>query len=1031
MRSAGSSAAGFRAASTVLIRVAQHAQLDVPPLPDLTAGPRSVATLVEWLQQVWAVRPIADALGYASPSLETQVRSLCASPAPDWRRTRRAVLSTGRYLLRMTGRATPTGLLAGIAPASFADRTTVRWGQHHRTVARADGAWVSNLIDSLESDHEILERLDVVANSVITIRDDRVIVPYQPHATDRGTGAVEVSLRHSPPVRTALQAAQYPISLADLNTTVRAHFPQADTEKITALLAELVACRALITNLHAPSTETDALGHLVRALEKGAPSPAAPLEELREIHALLERHHAAGADKARALREEADGRMTRLAPTRRNPVALDLRVDAEIALPREIARESERAALLLARLTANPFGLPAWSDYHRRFYQRYGSGALVPLLDVVADSGIGWPAGYPGTEPLEHRNNSRRDAKLLSLAQAAALDGRAEVVLDGALIGELGRHDLTQVRLPAHLELCVRVDASTPLAVDRGEFLLTVVSVSRSAGVLSGRFLHLLDCEDRDEILADLPGCDENTINAQLSFLPLDPASAHVTRSGQLLPRIISLAEHRDTSTTAILTARDLAVGCDGHRLYLAVPALGRRVEAWGLHALNLRRHTPPLARLITELSRAQGAQITDFDWGEASDLPFLPRLRHRRIVLSPARWRLTTTELPSTDASFVDWDEQLAVWRRRRSLPDRVQLTDGDWRLPLNLDLAGHRVLLREHLISNGQAVLMESPAADAAGWCQGRPHEVVVPLAATAASVWPPLPCPNPARILDRGHGHTPGASTVLLAKLSCDVERQNHVLSKHLPTLLAHWGEPPRWWFLRFRESREHQLRLYVTLPSLAAEDFARAAARISAWSDDLRCRGLLREVSYGTYYPQTGRWGSGPALAAAEEVLAADSAVTLTQLAQPALADPQALVAVHFAAMALAFTGDADSAMAWLIEHVPATAPPGVRRSALQQAVRLADPRGDFRALRETALGASMVDAWTPRSQALAAYRSHLSGPDTQGIAPDAALDSLLHTHYLRAYGIDPADKAVCLYLARAAALAHNARTGDSR
>lgn len=29
------------------------------------------------------------------------------------------------------------------------------------------------------------------------------------------------------------------------------------------------------------------------------------------------------------------------------------------------------------------------------------------------------------------------------------------------------------------------------------------------------------------------------------------------------------------------------------------------------MHALNLRKHTPPLARFLTELSRAQCAQVT------------------------------------------------------------------------------------------------------------------------------------------------------------------------------------------------------------------------------------------------------------------------------------------------------------------------------------------------------------------------------------------------------------------------------------
>jgi hypothetical protein len=47
----------------------------------------------------------------------------------------------------------------------------------------------------------------------------------------------------------------------------------------------------------------------------------------------------------------------------------------------------------------------------------------------------------------------------------------------------------------------------------------------------------------------------------------------------------------------------------------------------------------------------------------------------------------------------------------------------------------------------------------------------------------------------------------------------------------------------------------------------------------------------------------------------------------------------------------------------------------------------------------------------------------------GVDPDAALGSLLHTHFLRACGIEPADKAVCLYLARAAALAYAAQTGE--
>ncbi|CAO0832430.1 Lantibiotic dehydratase OS=Streptomyces microflavus OX=1919 GN=Smic_64470 PE=4 SV=1 [Streptomyces microflavus] len=88
-------------------------------------------------------------------------------------------------------------------------------------------------------------------------------------------------------------------------------------------------------------------------------------------------------------------------------------------------------------------------------------------------------------------------------------------------------------------------------------------------------------------------------------------------------------------------------MGRDGRRMYLAAPERGHRVEAVGMNALNLHTHTPPLARFLTELSRAQCAQVTAFDWGVAAAMPFLPRLRYGdRTALTPARWRLEAVRI-------------------------------------------------------------------------------------------------------------------------------------------------------------------------------------------------------------------------------------------------------------------------------------------------------------------------------------------------------------------------------------------------
>jgi hypothetical protein len=164
---------------------------------------------------------------------------------------------------------------------------------------------------------------------------------------------------------------------------------------------------------------------------------------------------------------------------KRHPLALDLRPDAKIELPETVAREIERAASVLTQVSAHPYGTAAWKAYQQRFYERYGIGTMVPLKEVVADSGTGFPDGYPGTQTAEDRSRlSVRDDALVRLAQTAALDGREEVVLTDELIAamDLGPE---RPRVPPHLEVGVRVYAASVEELHRGRFRLELASVSR------------------------------------------------------------------------------------------------------------------------------------------------------------------------------------------------------------------------------------------------------------------------------------------------------------------------------------------------------------------------------------------------------------------------------------------------------------------------------------------------------------------------------------------------------------------------
>ena len=177
--------------------------------------------------------------------------------------------------------------------------------------------------------------------------------------------------------------------------------------------------------------------------------------------------------------------------------------------------------------------------------------------------------------------------------------------------------------MPPHLELRFQLQAASAAALARGDFSLAVVSASRGIGTTTGRFIGLLEQADQARAAAvfeRLPASDSDTLPVQLSFPPLDPGDAHVTRTPELLPAVISLAEHRPPDGS-VIPLKDLAVACDRRRLYLASLPLRRRLDATALHALDLRAYTPPLARFLAEISKSPAAVVTGFRCGAGADL--------------------------------------------------------------------------------------------------------------------------------------------------------------------------------------------------------------------------------------------------------------------------------------------------------------------------------------------------------------------------------------------------------------------------
>ncbi|ONK13300.1 thiopeptide-type bacteriocin biosynthesis domainprotein [Streptomyces sp. MP131-18] len=1013
-------------------RAATHTRhLELPPWPDLNGNTSADAERWRcWLQRIWSLTPVAEAIEAASPVLTRRVSVLCEGALQQPRQVRRVVVSVVRYLLRMTSRATPFGLFAGVTPVRFAASPRVRWGENHSAVARVDAVWLENTIRRLEQCSELLRRVPVMASNLCFVRGSRLVLPFQQQASDasrRSTG--EVSVRYTRAVAAAMREAGAPVLFGDLADKLAADFPRASPGVVDRMLAELVAQRILLTSLRAPMTVTDPLGHLVEQLTLADADSigAVVMRELREVRGELSQHNAAPADERRSLSASVVRRLTAGSSEVSRSLAVDLRLDCGLILPELVAREAERAASALARLTPYPSGFPGWKDYHRRFLDRYGSGALVPVREIVnPDTGLGFPAGYRDT--LNHppaQGLPDREVHLLALAQRAATEGGGEAVLDDEAISILAGPEIAHAQWTPHAELSFHVHARTAEALDRGEFRLVVASVSRAAGTMSGRFLDLFDDADRHRLVdmhASLPTVDGSALPAQVSCPPLFIRTENVTRSTAVLPSVISLAEHQ--SGDGLVPLDDLAVGGDDQRLYLVSLSRRRTIEPIVFSAVEFPRAAHPLLRFLCEIPKARVAALAPFSWGAASRLPFLPRVRYGRTVLSPARWRLTSTDLPGRTATWAEWVDEFTASKQRLHFPGSVYLGEDDRRILLNLNESAHLFLLRSHLDSKGHATLTEAPAPEAYGWFDGRAHEIVVPLAATAPRAWPP-PRLTASITADREHGRLPGTSEWLFVKLYGHPDRQGDILTSHVPGLVSDCDEIRQWWYLRYHVP-EHHIRLCFRLPH--PEAYGPALQRIGAWAADLRRLGLLRDMQVDTYRPETGRYGHGATMAAAEDVFAADSIAATAQLTHASATagtHPYALTAASFVDMAVSFTGSVHSGTRWLLTNVANDPVPAPARHLHDTAVRLADPANEWASLRDAPGGDEITGAWTCRRRALATYRDRLS--DTGDADPDTVLASLLHLHHLRMNGSDEDAERLCYRLARSASLSRTART----
>lgn len=815
---------------------------------------------------------IREALFIASPELTTALEAGSTDPA--------ILRSAVRYLSRMAFRATPFGLFAGVGTGTFAHTTELRLaarGEHARHT-RLDNDYLATLCDAIAADPTLRRELMFVPTTSLYRAGEK----YR-FAAGRLVREVReyhlVAIEITYYLDVVIECARSGATLDQLARVLATSDAELTREEIDGYLAELVGVQLLVSTLQ-PCVTGREPAEVMRTMLEAMPSARGLASVLGNVSAqivAIDEAQGAAPEAYRAIATALQPLPAPVSISRLFQVDVALRTPAATLGPR-VAREITRAFELLRKLTA-PRADTAWTTFRDRFHVRYETREvpLVEVLDEESGIGFGAPADdtaqaplirdlpFPAVAPTAH-SWTARDTTLLRLLVESS--GARELVLSDADVGALG-HGPSE--LADTVGFTVRLGAASRDALDRGELTVHAVSFgSASATRLLGRFCHASREVHAlvEELAAKEQALAGDAILAEIVHLPEG-------RLGNILLRPVlrgweipymgvsgAPADHQ-------LAITDLLVSLRGDRVVLRSRRLGREIRPHMATAHNFGMRSLAIYRFLCAHAsqHTEGGQWT---WGSLEAAPFLPRVRHGKVVLARATWRIRKPELEKLGGAAG-----ARALRDRRGLPRWMILADGDNELPVDFDNDASLEAFVQLVRSRDAAQLVEMhPTPDQLvieGAGGEHTHEIVVafvreqPVQQRAHDI-------RPVTVERR----FPPGSRWLYAKLYGGTATLDGVLRDAIAPVardVLGAGLSDRWFFVRYADPDDHiRLRFHGDAHRL----FREVMPRLTRLAD----AGLVWRLQIDTYEREVERYGGDHGIEIAEQVFAADSDAAIT-------------------------------------------------------------------------------------------------------------------------------------------------------
>ncbi|WRN81535.1 lantibiotic dehydratase [Staphylococcus aureus] len=341
----------------------------------------------------------------------------------DNKKVRDAKESLLKYLIRMSTRPTPFGLLSGINLGHFVNEPTrLKVGNSIQKYVKVDGEWLYKLVSYIESIDEYYQNLKVIWNSKAHIINDRIYLNEQSAIYLNNNKDTSFSIKNSELlVFIKTTVTNNNITFSNLAEKINQEFEINDITKVKVYIHNLVSKEIIYSTIRPPLSYSDNLNYILNKLSLHNDDF---VKKIREIQKLILAYEKTEIGFSEELYKDIIHHMKALFKCK-NYLQIDTKIDMiNNYLHQDIATNISEAAYLLWLLSRNNIGFTDLKVLHNRFIEKYGFEQLVNIKDLISDI-----TGF-GTTIFQEEETDGNNIVMLKQKFLHALRNNDEIVIN-------------------------------------------------------------------------------------------------------------------------------------------------------------------------------------------------------------------------------------------------------------------------------------------------------------------------------------------------------------------------------------------------------------------------------------------------------------------------------------------------------------------------------------------------------------------------------------------------------------------------